>query len=108
MGLIAGMDTEGLLSLSGILRAHVYRRKHHSTQAILCPGYQSSVYRYVVAQNRVGQIREMEVVGLGGSPRQEGNVVVKATGRREIAHAQVYGLVHLCVGAYFEMMIAGG
>ena len=73
------VHTERQVTLSWILRTHIHRRQHHAANALLLHHFLCRIYRHVVGENAVGEVRKMEVMRLRGTPRQDGDIIVLAT-----------------------------
>ena len=96
LGLVAGVDAEGQFALSGILCSECDGGHHHSFHAVEFVGEACCVNGYVVAQDGVGEIGQVQIVGLGGSPRKYGYLIVGAPGCAVVADAQIVNLVDHC------------
>lgn len=62
--LVAGVDTEREFALPGVLRPQRHPRQHHGADTEALPGKHGGVDRDGVGEDAVGQIGQVEVVGL--------------------------------------------
>ena len=99
LGVVAVVDAESEFTLTGVLSAQRHRGEHHGADAEAVTCDRGGINRYVMAEDCIGQIGQMQIMGLGSSPRQKRDVIGTVTDRSIIAHAKIYCLVHspLCL-----------
>ena len=76
LGGIAGMDAERKFALPRIVCTERYGRHHHTAYTGILQSQCSRVYSNVMRQNTISEIRQMQIVGLRSSPRQDDNVIL--------------------------------
>ena len=74
------MDAKRQVALAGVLRAHRHGRQHHAAHAILVERPFGGIEGDGLREDAVGHIGQMQVVRLGGAPRQDGHVVFELSG----------------------------
>ena len=74
--LVMVVDAEGQVALTGVLRTHHDRWQHHAAHTIFLQCTFGSIDGNGMREDAVGHVRQVEVMGLGGSPREDGYVVL--------------------------------
>ena len=74
--LVMVVDAEGQVALTGVLRTHHDGGQHHAAHAIFLQCTFGSIDGNGMRENAVGHVRQVEVMGLGGSPGKDGYVVL--------------------------------
>ena len=93
LGVVAVVYTEFQVALTGILRAQRHRRHHHAPQSVAFQSLAGGIHGYVVAQNRIREIWQMQIMRLGGAPWNQRHVVVERACSAVVARGEVYILV---------------
>ena len=76
LGALAIVDAERQFALPRVLCTHCYWRQDHGTNAVAFLCQLCSFHRYVVGENAVREVGQVTVVRFGGSPGEEGNVIL--------------------------------
>ena len=74
--LVMVVDAEGQVALTGVLRTHHDGWQHHAANAVFVQCTFGSIDGNGMREDAVGHVRQVEVMGLGGSPREDGYVVL--------------------------------
>ena len=74
--LVMVVDAEGQVALTGVLRTHHDGWQHHAAHTIAVEGALGSIDGNGMREDAVGHVRQVEVMGLGGSPGKDGYVVL--------------------------------
>ena len=86
LGLLARMDAKLQVALTGILRSHRHRCQHHRPDTVLFECYGCRVYRHIVREDGICKIGKMQIMGLGGPPRQYCQCIIERLGCAIVAH----------------------
>ena len=90
LGGITGMYAERKLALSRIVGAKRHRRHHHATNSGAFQRQRSGIHGNIVRQNAVRQIRQMQIVRLGGSPGKDNNIILHVLHLSIAGNGKVY------------------
>ena len=69
------VDAERQVALTGVLRTHHHRRQHHAAHAVFLQCTFGGIDGNGMREDAVGHVGQVQVMGLGGSPGQDGHIV---------------------------------
>ena len=97
LGGVTGMDAERKFPLSGIVSAERYGRHHHAAHAGTFQRQSGGIHGNVMRQDAVREIRQMQVMRLGGSPGKNHDVILHVFHLSIAGNGKVYfSFFHSC------------